>query len=185
MASPASSGGTATLISALFRDRNSAERAYREARELGYADDEINVLLSEETKQRSFGGPRSTDFAHKAAESTENTETLADDLGGPPGATAGTVAPALAALGTLLLVPGLGILAAGPVAVALTAAGAVGVTGGLIGALTNWGIPKSRVERYERGIREGGIVIAVQADSEKDTKVLKDRWRKLGDYVED
>jgi hypothetical protein len=42
--------------------------------------------------------------------------------------------------------------AAGPIAVALTAAGAVGLAGALIGALTKWGIPQGRIEEYEKGI---------------------------------
>ncbi len=188
MSSPASSSGTATLVTALFQDRDAAERAYRKAIELGYQDDEINVLLSEETRQRYFSGEHSSrsDFTNKAAESTEDTSNVADELGGPAGGTAATVAPALAALGTLLLVPGLGILAAGPIAVALTAAGAVGVTGGLVGALTNWGIPKKRVERYDERIRNGGILLAVKARNDKDSETLKHHWGSLGgDCIED
>ena len=187
MSSPASSGA-ATLVSGLFHDRDAAERAYRKAIELGYQNDDINVLLSEETRQRYFSGEQGqrSDFTSKAAESTEDTSNAADELGGPAGGTAGTVAPALAALGTLLLVPGLGILAAGPIAIALTAAGAVGVTGGVIGALTNWGIPKKRVERYDEGIRNGGILLAVEARNEKDAETLKHAWRSLGgDCIED
>jgi hypothetical protein len=188
MSSPASSGVAATLVTALFHDRNAAQRAYRNAIDLGYQDEEVNVLLSEETRQRYFSGERTqrSDFSNKAAESTEDTSNVADELGGPAGGTAATVAPALAALGTLLLVPGLGILAAGPIAVALTAAGAVGVTGGIVGALTNWGIPKKRVERYDEGIRNGGILLAVKASNDKDAETLKHHWRSLGgDCIDD
>lgn len=182
MGDPASDSGTATLVTGLFRDRDAAERAYRDALELGYASDDINVLLSEETRQRYFSDSeeRPSKLADKAAESTEKASSAADELGGPAGGTAGTVAPALAAVGTLLLIPGLGILAAGPVAIALTAAGAVGLTGGLIGALTNWGVPKSRVDQYERGIRAGGILLAVKPRSEQEADQLKQRWQQRG-----
>jgi hypothetical protein len=64
--------------------------------------------------------------------------------------------------------------------VALTAAGAVGVTGGLIGALTNWGIPKKRVDRYDAGIREGGILLAVNARDEQNAAELQRRWAQAG-----
>lgn len=168
------------MVTGLFKDRASAEHAYRAARELGYVDADINVLLSEHTRDHYFARGEDTPLSDKAAESTEQSTQLADELGGPAGGTAGTIAPALAALGTLLLVPGLGILAAGPVAVALTAAGAVGVTGGLIGALTNWGVPKGRIEQYESGIRKGGILFAIQARSQQDAARLARRWKECG-----
>jgi hypothetical protein len=182
MGNPTNPNSSATFVSALFRERDAAERAYRYAVELGYESSEINILLSEETRERYFSPAQraSSDFAAKAGESTEASSNVADELGGPAGGTAGTIAPALAAIGTLLLVPGLGILAAGPVAIALTAAGAVGVTGGLIAALTDWGIPKDRVQRYDAGIREGGILLAVKARSPQDASALAQRWKDIG-----
>lgn len=178
MSTPAPSGRA--MVTSLFKDRASAERAYQAARSLGYESSDINVVLSEETRDSYFERGPDTPLSDKASESTEESTHLADQLGGPPGGTAGTIAPALAAVGTLMLVPGLGILAAGPVAVALTAAGAVGVTGGLIGALTNWGVPKSRLEQYESGIREGGILFAIEARSQEDAAELARRWQECG-----
>jgi hypothetical protein len=102
----------------------------------------------------------------------------AQELGGPVGGTMGTLAPVLAAIGTLLLLPG--IVIAGPIAVALTAAGAVGVTGGLIGALTHWGIPKDRVEDYEGEIRSGAILMGVKTRSEDAARHLKGMWQSCG-----
>jgi hypothetical protein len=178
MTTPASS--ETSMITGLFNDRAGAERAYRAARDLGYEPKEINVLLSEETRERYFSHGPETQLSDKASQSTEESTHVADELGGPPGGTIGTIAPALAAVGTLLLVPGLGLLAAGPIAVALTAAGAVGVTGGLIGALTNWGVPKGRVEQYESGIRNGGILFAVKPASPSDADELARRWQAIG-----
>lgn len=182
MADAASSSDSAQMLTGLFTERDTAERAYRSATDLGCEPSEINVLLSQETRERYFPGDSgdSTQFATKAAQSTEQASHLSDELGGPAGATAGTVAPALAAVGTLLLVPGLGILAAGPVAVALTAAGAVGISGGLIGALTNWGVPKGRLEQYETGIRNGGILLAVKPRTENDAAELLRKWQAIG-----
>ncbi len=61
-----------------------------------------------------------------------------------------------------MLVPGL--VFAGPIAIALTAAGAVGIAGGLIGALKDWGIPQDRVRDYESAVRNGAILIGVKHD---------------------
>jgi hypothetical protein len=66
------------------------------------------------------------------------------------------------------------------VAIALAAAATVGVAGGLVGALTNWGIPKGRVERYEQSIRDGNILIGVNAHSEEDARELQQEWAAAG-----
>jgi hypothetical protein len=167
------------MVTGLFRDRDSAERAYQAATELGYPGSDINLLMTEETRERYFSSQqRNTGLSNQARHEAEEPAEAADDLGGPVGGTMGTLAPVLAALGTLLLVPG--IVIAGPAAIALTAAGAVGVAGGLVGALTNWGIPKGRVEKYQADIRDGGILIGIKPRNEDDARRLKERWEKGG-----
>jgi hypothetical protein len=163
-----------SMVTGLFSDRDSAEAAYDAALSLGYDASEINLILSDETRARWF--PRNepqTDLAAKARESVEKPPK-GSELGGPVGGTVGTIAPVLAAVGTLLLIPG--IVIAGPVAIALTAAGAVGVAGGLVGALADWGIPKDRLQRYERDIRAGGILIGVKTRSADDARRLRAAW---------
>jgi hypothetical protein len=147
------------MVTGLFPNRDSAERGYRSATRLGYESSDINVLMAGEKPADELGG---------------------DELGGPTGGTIGTIAPAVAGVGTLLLVPVLGVLAAGPIAVALTAAGAVGLAGALIGALTKWGIPQGRIEEYEQGIRAGGILMGVKTRSDEDASNLVREWRESG-----
>ncbi|MET0535504.1 MAG: hypothetical protein ABW171_14905 [Steroidobacter sp.] len=174
-----STASSATLVTALFKDASDVERAYQAAIARGYSQDEINLVLSEETRRRHFtAGQVPSELADKAAESTEKKRTVASELGGPTGGTAATIAPAIAAAGTAALLPGL--ILAGPVAIALAAAATVGVAGGLIGALTNWGIPKSRVEKYEQSIRDGMILLGVDARSEEDARQLQADWAALG-----
>jgi hypothetical protein len=168
------------MITGLFRDRANAERAYRAATELGYKESDINVVLSEAARQRQFGTETRTPLSSKAKESTEEALRAADELGGPAGGTINTITPAIAALGTLLLIPGLGLVAAGPIAIALTAAGAVGVATGLIGVLTDWGFPKARLKDYEAAIRDGGILIGVKTRSDGDAVRLAQEWRTCG-----
>ena len=167
------------MVTGLFRSRAAAERAYRSALALGYDASDINVVISDETRNREFADGASA-LARKATDAAPESSPGAEDLGGPVGGTVGTIAPVLAAVGTLLLIPGLGLVAAGPVAIALTAAGAVGVAGGLIGALTQWGVPKSRVEEYEAAVREGGILLGVKARSQDDAEKLKWAWQESG-----
>jgi hypothetical protein len=175
------------MVTALFHDPSGVERAYDAALSRGYTRDDINLVLSEETRRRYFTeGQVEQELADKAAQSTEGSQqtlsekkqSAASKLGGPAGGTAATIAPALAAIGSATLLPGL--IFAGPIAVALAAGAAVGVAGGLIGALTNWGIPKARVEEYESQIRQGGVLIGVKTRSDADTAYLQNEWQAAG-----
>ncbi|MDY6948509.1 MAG: DUF1269 domain-containing protein [Pseudomonadota bacterium] len=175
--------GNAAIVTALFKDAAGVERAYDAALSRGYGRDDINLVLSEDTRLRHFAVNQvAGDLADKAAESTEQStekkQTAASKLAGPAGGTAATLAPALAAIGSAALLPGL--IFAGPIAVALAAGAAVGVAGGLVGALTNWGIPKTRVEEYEAQIRNGGILIGVHAKSDDDATHLQNEWQAAG-----
>jgi hypothetical protein len=167
------------MVTGLFRNRDAAERAFRDAQSLGYAVSDISVIMSDETREREFEG-KATALARKAQDSAPESSDAAKELGGPTGGTVGTIAPVIAAIGTAILIPGLGLAAAGPVAIALTAAGAVGVAGGLIGALTQWGVPKSRVEEYEAAVRKGGILLGVKAKSKEEAQALERAWTDAG-----
>lgn len=170
------------MITGLFTNADSAQRAWAAVRALGYDEADINVLMSDETRQRHFAEKTESDpgLGGKAAKAAEKPGQ-GSELGGPAGGAVGTVAPVLAAVGTLALVPG--ILLAGPVAIALAAAGAVGVAGGLIGALADWGIPKDSVHEYEDAIRAGGIVLGVKPRSDENAARIEKEWRAAGGQV--
>jgi len=184
MTDSALSPGPARMVTGLFTTKESAERGYRSATRLGYENSDIDVLMSEETRNRYFspGHDTKTDLSSNATKDSDDGKS-ADKLGGPAGGTIGTLAPALAGVGALLLVPVLGVFAAGPIAVSLTAAGAVGLAGALIGALTKWGIPERRVEEYEQGIRAGGILMGVKPRSDEDANNLVREWQASGGKI--
>jgi hypothetical protein len=167
------------MVTAIFNDRDSAERAYRSAGKLGYEKADVTLVMSDETRRRYFPdeGQSATELCHRANEGAgKSAEGSA--LGGPLGGTLGTLAPAVAAVGTVLLIPG--VIFASPVAIALAAAGAVGLAGGLMGALANWGIPSHRVEQYEEDIRNGGILMGVKANNLQDASTLEQQWKASG-----
>jgi len=180
MTDPALSANHPAMVTGLFNSRDGAECAYGSAVNLGYQQRDINLVMSDETRRRFFPTePRAdTDLSGKVAESTTGSSKLADELGGPTGGAMGTIAPVLAAVGTLVLIPGIAF--AGPIAVALAAAGAVGLAGGLIGALSNWGIPEDRIHQYETGIRGGAILLGVKPRSDGDAAALERRWKACG-----
>jgi|KBSSwiStaDraftv2_1062776.scaffolds.fasta_scaffold130268_5 hypothetical protein len=160
------------MVIGLFRDRESAERAIAAVTARGYEPKDINVVIDDDVRQRfvdSHAGKEPILEGHA-------TEKL--DLGGPAGGTLGTLFTAVTAVGTFMLVPGLVLV--GPIAQALAAAGAAAVTGGLIGALHDWGIPNDRVERYEAAIKRGHILLGVRPRNEDDAELFEREWKALG-----
>ena len=157
-------------VSGLFNDRDSAERAYTSLRERGYSTDDVNVLMSDETRNRHFGEDSpSSELGDKALEGA--------GAGSAIGGTLGAIIGGIAAIGTNVVLPGVGLIVAGPLAAALAGAGAGGLTGGLIGALVGSGIPEDRAKDYEEGIRGGGMVMGVNPRSDEDADYLEQEWR--------
>ena len=157
------------MVTGLFRDRDDAERAYQSVTERGYGRNDVNIVMSDETRKRHFAAGDRTELGSKAAEGA--------GIGGAIGGTLGAIAAAVAAVGTSIAIPGLGLVVAGPVAAALAGAGAGAATGGLVGALIGWGIPEERVKEYDQGIREGGILMAVRPRNDEDASYLENSWK--------
>lgn len=167
------------MLTGLFRDRDSAERAYQSISDRGYGRDDVNVVMSDETRKRHFAGTgdgRDTELGNKAAEGA--------GIGGAIGGSLGAIAAAIAAVGTTIALPGLGLVIAGPLAAAIAGAGAGAATGGIVGALIGWGIPEERVKQYDEGIRDGGILMAVRPKNDEDASYFEDSWRtNRGEHV--
>ena len=164
------------MVTGMFRDRDSAERAYGSLTSRGYRNEDINVLMSDETRRRHFASDTAkTELGSKALEGA--------GAGAAIGGTVGGVLAALAAAATLAI-PGVGLVVAGPLAAALAGAGAGGLTGGLIGALIGSGIPEDRAQLYDTGVKEGGIVMGVTPRSDEDADYFEREWKNYrGEHV--
>ena len=159
-------------VTALFTDRDQAEQAYQSLAARGYNVEDINLVMSDDTRKKYFAADRDTELGTKAAKGA--------GVGGAIGGTLGAIAAAVATVGTSIAIPGLGLVVAGPLAAALAGAGAGGVTGGLVGALIGAGIPEVRVKHYEKGIKSGGILMGVQPRTDDDAVFLEREWQKAG-----
>lgn len=157
------------MLTGLFTDRDSAERAYQVLLDRGYTKGDINVVMSDDTRKSFSQGGTQTELGTKAAEGA--------GIGGATGGTLGALLGAVTAAGTSLLLPGLGLVIAGPLAAAAAGAGIGAATGGLIGALIGWGIPEERVKHYESGLKQGGILIGVKPRSMEDADYIEQQWR--------
>ncbi|MDQ6618082.1 MAG: hypothetical protein M3Z31_00035 [Pseudomonadota bacterium] len=165
------------MVTGLFPDRASAESAYNSVSSRGYGKDDIHLIMSEEARKRHFSDDASgnTELGNKAAKGA--------GVGGGIGATVGGVLAAIAAIGTSVAIPGLGLIVAGPLAAGIAGAGAGALTGGVLGALVGWGIPEEHVKRYEQGIKSGDILMGVKPRSSEDAAYFESEWNRTGREV--
>lgn len=165
------------LVTGLFPDRESAEAAYGSLNSRGYTDKDVNVVMSQDTREKHFvSAGTETELGNKAAEGA--------GIGGAIGGTLGAIAAAVAAVGTSLALPGLGLVIAGPLAAAIAGAGAGAAGGGLVGALIGWSMPEERVKHYEEGIKNGGILMGLRAKNDDDAAHFEKTWKdNKGEHV--
>jgi uncharacterized membrane protein len=138
----------------IFKDENAAERAVRSLRDDGFTDQEISIVAKEEGRNRN----------------RKNEGTTMQGDGVSDGVASGAAWGGLAglALGAgALAIPGIGpIVAAGPIAAALTGA----ATGGLAGGLIDWGIPEQRGRELQEQVKQGKILAILQCSENKVNK---------------
>lgn len=167
-------------VTGMYSTPDAASRAYEGlTTKHGYKADDINVVMSEDTRRRHFGDVKpGSELSH----GTKAAEGLG--AGAAVGGGIGAALAAMFAVGSSVVIPGLGLVVAGPIAAALAGAGAGGATGGIIGALIGAGIPEDRVREYERGIKDGGIVIGTKyRDAEHARQLEKDYTDYGGSHV--
>jgi hypothetical protein len=165
------------MVTGMFRDRDSAERAYQTLESRGYAKDDLNVLMSDETRKKYFDDKSTakSELGNKALEGA--------GVGAGVGAVTGGVIAVIVAAATIA-VPGVGLVVAGPLAAALAGAGAGSVAGGAIGALVGAGIPEERARLYQTGLSDGGIVLGVNPRTDDDADYFEQEWKNShGEHV--
>jgi len=155
-------------LSGSFKDRKSAERAYNRLKEKGYTDKEIDIMMSDTTHAKFFTKNEDEGFGSTVLEGA--------GAGSAIGGVAGAVVGILAAIGTSIVIPGLGLVLAGPIALGLAGAGAGGVTGGVLGALVGAGMPNDVAEKHKKNIGEGNIVVGFTPRSSADHSSIGNDW---------
>jgi hypothetical protein len=158
----------ARTVVAIYENFQTANNAVRELVDNGFPRESISIIAN---------NSRGDYNAYEAGKTSGEGKPVADETGAGAGVGAG-IGAAIGGIGGLLVglgaltIPGIGpVIAAGPLAVALstlTGAGvgavAGGVTGGLLGALIGLGVPEDEAEYYAEGVRRGGVLVTVQAD---------------------
>lgn len=150
----------ATLVTGLFKSRSSAEQAIEDLTAHGWSRDDVSILMSDATQGREFG----LAMASKAPEGAAT--------GGTIGGVLGAIAAGLVATG-IVAVPGLGLVAAGPVLATLAGLGAGAAAGGVTGALIGVGLPEHEARFYHEQIEHGGILVGVYTHDDRAKQARK------------
>ena len=158
------------MITALFTDQPSLENAYKHLNDMGYTKDEVSLIMMDETRKRFNLHPgMHPDMSVVALNGAENGA----GVGVAVGATVGAAIGIIAAIGTSILIPGLGLLVAGPIAAGIAGAGAGGVAGGIIGSLAGVGFAEDKARLYEKGLKDGAVIIGVHPHNDEDAHVIQ------------
>ncbi|MFZ1018247.1 MAG: hypothetical protein WAN39_10280 [Candidatus Cybelea sp.] len=140
--------------SEMYYDREPASAAVERLHGLGYRRDDISVMMDDKTREKAFA----------AVVNAKGSEGIA--AGATVGGVLGAIVAGLTATGSVAAIAGTGGLATplvvGPLAAALAGLGAGAVGGGIVGGLIGVGIGEKRAKDYEKGLREGGILVAVR-----------------------
>ncbi len=141
----------------MYFDRAPAEAAVDRLHGLGYDQNDIGVMMDDKTRERAFA----------AMTHAKGSEGVA--AGATIGGVLGAIVAGLTATGSVAAIAATGgraaPLVAGPLGAARAGLGAGAAGGGIIGGLVGLGIGEGRAKEYEKGLREGGILVAVKPKS--------------------
>jgi hypothetical protein len=147
----------ANLITGLFDTEAAAEQAVVALRQIGYSQNEISIIMRDRRDRRA-------------------AVDLADETGAHTMEGVGTGALWGGAFGAVIaaLVAGpAGWLVIGPLATVLAGVGAGGIIGGILGGLVDAGLPPDVMPYYERGLNDGGVVVAVACHPGDEARVQR------------
>lgn len=142
----------AKTIIAVYNSLSNARQAVQNLIDNGYDREDISLVNYDESGHYA-----------RLIEGGDFTREGTDEVDAAEGAAFGALAGIAVGLGALLI-PGIGpVIAAGPIAAALTG-GTVGAlagaaTGGIIGALVDMGVPEDDAQMYAESVRRGGAMV--------------------------
>lgn len=163
-----------------FTDGNAGESGYRLLKEMGYGEDEISVLLSDESKKLYFSSPG---LRGEVVGNATSSSGSGPAVGAALGAGAGAVLGGAIAVAAVIALPGISLIALGPLAAIVTGSGFGGLSGGLLGSVVGVAIPQDEANGYEEKLRKGHILLGVSPRSREDRIQIMNEWDMLGAEV--
>ena len=143
-------------IAGVFDSKEEANAAVSKLLDTGFKKEDLSLIVSDNVRHTIFASPT-------------DDETSRTEKGGTAGALFGGALGALVASLTLVgvvVIPGSGLLVAGPLVAALSGAAVGAAAGGLSGALIAAGLAVDDAKEYENEIKHGKAVIIIRTTDE-------------------
>lgn len=161
--------GMSKTVIGLMDDLGAAQAVVRDLIAAGVAREDIGFMANQ---------------GHAVPESAQVNESGGGASGAIAGAGTGAALGGIAGLALALaplVIPGIGpLLVAGPLAAMLAGAGLGAAAGGVIGSLTGVGVPETQAHYYAEGLRRGGILVTVAAESEAQVDTAVEVMKRRG-----
>lgn len=157
------------IVTATFKDRAASEAALRNLETIGIRSEQVSLIMTDETRHNHF----------KISEDTKADEGAISGAG--VGGIAGVLLSMLTTAG-VMAIPGLNLVVTGPIVAALAGLGAGAIVGGILGGLVGAGIPEHEAKIYEREIKKGGVLLAIEAIDEQQKSRIKDALKTADAY---
>jgi hypothetical protein len=164
------------MLVGIFKNNSKADFAFLALIKMGYAAKDINIVMSESTRSNFYKAEK---VETEVLDSSMEGAGAGAAVGSTIGATIGTIIGLAVAIGSNVIIPGIGLLAAGPLIAGLAGAGTGVVTGGIIGALVGVGSEETQAQLYEKYLQEGQILIGIRAKSNDENKI-REAWEEIG-----
>lgn len=145
-----------TNVAGIFDSKTEANEAVSTLLNTGFKKEDISLIVSDNARHTIFAAP-TDDEGNRAARG--------GTAGALFGGALGALVASLAAVGSIV-VPGVGLLAAGPIVAILSGVGVGAAAGGLSGALISAGFAVDEAKHYENEIKHGKAVIVVHTTDE-------------------
>jgi hypothetical protein len=144
-----------TQITGLYKSSTDAAYAIRLLKDAGVPADNISLIARHTLEKEGL---------------VEEPHSKAPEgmmLGAAGGGAMGALVAGLTAVGTIASGgAGLGLVVAGPIVAALAGAGAGAAAGSVVGGMIGAAIPEAELNAYEQAIKEGSVLIGVQAEDD-------------------
>ena len=159
-------------VSAVFFTKKNADAAYKDLLRLGHTEDDISLLLSDETLNKN-ANPDNNDNVSDPDTSSFASEEESDQTSKHP------IADAIISITSLISLPDLGIW------ISRKLTGHVSVTpverntkDEHIGSILAAKIPKDHCQSYQTGMMEGGIIISVDPKNRAEQNAIVEAFKR-------
>lgn len=151
-------------ITHVVKNRATAQAIFMQLEAVGISERQISLVMTDEARGSHFN----------LRESSKVDEGTA--AGASVGGLVGIIAGAILSAG-VIVIPGLNLVVTGALVSSLAGLGAGAVVGGLAGGLIGSGIPEHEAKLYEKELKEGNVLIAVNAENHDQEKAIREIFK--------